>query len=142
MCIRSTPRRFGQIAVVLACGSPAGDHIPADRLGRAKCNVIRRVAQAPAAAASRLPVEGDARVPLLSHVLGRAPRSSREPPSAAPSCEKPMLQVLEATKIYDGRAVVDHVSFEVRAGEIFALLGPNGAGKTTLIRMITDILKP
>ena len=53
-----------------------------------------------------------------------------------------MLQVHEVLKSYDGRAVVNRVSFEVRAGEIFALLGPNGAGKTTLIRMITDILKP
>src|SRR6185369_13945502 len=53
-----------------------------------------------------------------------------------------MLQVHEATKSYDGRAVVNRVSFEVHPGEIYALLGPNGAGKTTLIRMITDILKP
>jgi ABC-2 type transport system ATP-binding protein len=53
-----------------------------------------------------------------------------------------MLQVSNVTKTYDGRAVVDHVSFEVRPGESFALLGPNGAGKTTLIRMITDILRP
>jgi len=53
-----------------------------------------------------------------------------------------MLEVQEVTKSYDGRAVVNRVSMEVRAGEIFALLGPNGAGKTTLIRMITDILRP
>jgi ABC-2 type transport system ATP-binding protein len=53
-----------------------------------------------------------------------------------------MLEVRDCTKRYDGRAVVNHVSFEVHPGEIFALLGPNGAGKTTLIRMITDILKP
>ena len=53
-----------------------------------------------------------------------------------------MLEVQDVTKSYDGRAVVNHLSFEVRSGEIFALLGPNGAGKTTLIRMITDILKP
>jgi ABC-2 type transport system ATP-binding protein len=53
-----------------------------------------------------------------------------------------MLEVQNVTKTYDGRAVVNHVSFHVDAGEIFALLGPNGAGKTTLIRMITDILRP
>src|SRR5438093_5746388 len=53
-----------------------------------------------------------------------------------------MLEVREVVKTYDGRAVVNRASFEVRPGEIFALLGPNGAGKTTLIRMITDILKP
>jgi len=53
-----------------------------------------------------------------------------------------MLQVREVIKSYDGRAVVDRVTFEVAPGEIFALLGPNGAGKTTLIRMITDIIRP
>ena len=53
-----------------------------------------------------------------------------------------MLEIRECTKRYDGRAVVNRVSFEVQPGEIFALLGPNGAGKTTLIRMITNILRP
>jgi len=53
-----------------------------------------------------------------------------------------MLEVREVLKSYDGRAVVNRVTFEVTPGEIFALLGPNGAGKTTLIRMITDILRP
>ena len=53
-----------------------------------------------------------------------------------------MLEVRDVLKRYDDRAVVNHISFDVGAGEIFALLGPNGAGKTTLIRMITDILKP
>ena len=53
-----------------------------------------------------------------------------------------MLEVRDVLKSYDGRAVVNRVSFDVMPGEIFALLGPNGAGKTTLIRMITDILRP
>ncbi len=53
-----------------------------------------------------------------------------------------MLQAKDVVKSYDGRTVVNRVSFEVGPGEIFALLGPNGAGKTTLIRMITDILRP
>ena len=53
-----------------------------------------------------------------------------------------MLQVREVRKSYDGRTVVNDVSFDVAPGEIFALLGPNGAGKTTLIRMITDIVRP
>ncbi len=53
-----------------------------------------------------------------------------------------MLQVRNVKKVYDDRTVVNDVSFDVAAGEIFALLGPNGAGKTTLIRMITDIVRP
>jgi sodium transport system ATP-binding protein len=37
---------------------------------------------------------------------------------------------------------VDHISFDVRAGEIFGLLGPNGAGKTTTMRILCTVLKP
>src|SRR6202790_5765172 len=37
---------------------------------------------------------------------------------------------------------VDHISFEVAKGEIFAFLGPNGAGKTTTIKMLTTLLTP
>jgi ABC-2 type transport system ATP-binding protein/sodium transport system ATP-binding protein len=37
---------------------------------------------------------------------------------------------------------VDHVSFEVRPGEVYGLLGPNGAGKTTTMRMILGLLHP
>jgi ABC-2 type transport system ATP-binding protein len=35
---------------------------------------------------------------------------------------------------------VDHVSFEVKRGEIFGVLGPNGSGKSTLIRLISTLL--
>jgi sodium transport system ATP-binding protein len=37
---------------------------------------------------------------------------------------------------------VDHMSFEAKAGEVFALLGPNGAGKTTAMRILCTVLKP
>jgi sodium transport system ATP-binding protein len=37
---------------------------------------------------------------------------------------------------------VDHLTFEVRPGEIFGLLGSNGAGKTTTLRILATILKP
>jgi lipopolysaccharide export system ATP-binding protein len=37
---------------------------------------------------------------------------------------------------------VDHVSLEVRQGEIVGLLGPNGAGKTTSFYMITGLIRP
>jgi len=42
----------------------------------------------------------------------------------------------------NGFAAVDHISFNVESGEIFALLGPNGAGKTTAIKILTTLLKP
>src|SRR5262252_2865876 len=37
---------------------------------------------------------------------------------------------------------LNHISFDVRAGEIFGLLGPTGAGKTTCLRLLATILKP
>ena len=45
-------------------------------------------------------------------------------------------------KTYSGRKVVDHVSVEVKQGEIVGLLGPNGAGKTTTFYMVVGLIKP
>ncbi|MDB5184948.1 MAG: Nodulation ATP-binding protein [Candidatus Saccharibacteria bacterium] len=49
---------------------------------------------------------------------------------------KTILSVKDLTKVYDDKAVVDGISFEVKEGEIFGILGPNGAGKTTTLEMI------
>lgn len=47
------------------------------------------------------------------------------------------------TKVFNKSLVaVDHISFNVKEGEIFGFLGPNGAGKTTTISMLITILKP
>jgi ABC-2 type transport system ATP-binding protein len=46
------------------------------------------------------------------------------------------------TKQYGELVAVDHVSFEVKKGELFGFLGPNAAGKTTTIRMLTGVIKP
>jgi ABC-2 type transport system ATP-binding protein len=46
------------------------------------------------------------------------------------------IEVRGLVKRYDGRAVVDDLSFSVGRGEIFALLGPNGAGKTTTVEIL------
>ena len=45
-------------------------------------------------------------------------------------------------KSYNGRRVVDNVSFHIQSGEIVALLGPNGAGKTTSFDMVVGLVKP
>ena len=46
------------------------------------------------------------------------------------------------TRRYGPLLAVDHVSFMVRAGEIFGFLGPNGAGKSTTVRMLTGYIVP
>jgi ABC-2 type transport system ATP-binding protein len=46
------------------------------------------------------------------------------------------------TKRFKKLVAVDHVSFQVRRGEIFGFLGPNGAGKTTTIRMLCTLSMP
>jgi ABC-2 type transport system ATP-binding protein len=46
------------------------------------------------------------------------------------------IEVDGLVKRYRDRAVVNGVSFRVRAGETFALLGPNGAGKTTTVEIL------
>ncbi|MGI9149189.1 MAG: ABC transporter ATP-binding protein [Chloroflexota bacterium] len=51
----------------------------------------------------------------------------------------PMLHVRDAAKHFGGVMAVQHVSFEVHAGEVMGLIGPNGAGKTTLINLITGV---
>jgi ABC-2 type transport system ATP-binding protein len=46
------------------------------------------------------------------------------------------ISVSDLRKSYDGRPVVDGLSFNVDTGEVFAILGPNGAGKTTTVEIL------
>ncbi len=53
-----------------------------------------------------------------------------------------MIKAQELTRNFDDFCAVNHISFVVPEGKIFAFLGPNGAGKTTTIKMLTTMLKP
>jgi ABC-2 type transport system ATP-binding protein len=53
-----------------------------------------------------------------------------------------MIQVNGLVKRFGEFTAVDHISFSVGKGEIFAFLGPNGAGKTTTIKLLTTLLQP
>lgn len=53
-----------------------------------------------------------------------------------------VVEVDGLRKVYDGRAVVDGVSFTVQEGEIFGILGPNGAGKTTTVECLSGLRRP
>lgn len=54
----------------------------------------------------------------------------------------PVVEVADLVKEYDGRRVVDSVSFAVEEGEIFGIVGPNGAGKTTIVESIEGLRRP
>jgi len=51
-----------------------------------------------------------------------------------------VVEVHDLVRMFGKFTAVDHVSFDVRRGEIFGLLGPNGAGKTTTFRMLCGLL--
>lgn len=52
------------------------------------------------------------------------------------------LDVQQLVKSYQGRRVVNGLSFKVHRGEIVGLLGPNGAGKTTAFYMTIGLIRP
>lgn len=55
---------------------------------------------------------------------------------------QPVIEVRDLTKQFGSFIAVDHISFNVRRGEIFGFLGANGAGKTTAMRMLTGLSRP
>ena len=50
------------------------------------------------------------------------------------------MNVQNLIKKYDGKAVVDAVSFEIPKGKVISLIGPNGAGKSTVMGMISRLV--
>src|SRR5512145_639624 len=54
----------------------------------------------------------------------------------------PVIQVENLTRRFGDFVAVDHVNFDVRAGEVVGYLGPNGSGKTTTIRMLLGLIAP
>jgi ABC-2 type transport system ATP-binding protein len=53
-----------------------------------------------------------------------------------------MIELTDLTKRYGSTVAVDHLSFQVRPGEVTGFLGPNGAGKSTTMRMMMDLDAP
>ena len=53
-----------------------------------------------------------------------------------------IIEVKDLTKQFGSFTAVDHITFEVKRGEIFGFLGANGAGKTTAMRMLCGLSYP
>ena len=61
-------------------------------------------------------------------------------PRTAP--DEPAIVATNLTRRFGSFTAVDHVTFDVKAGEVFGFLGANGAGKTTAIKMLIGLLEP
>ncbi len=50
------------------------------------------------------------------------------------------ISLQHISKSYGDLKAIDHISFDVKEGELFGLIGPDGAGKTTIFRILTTLL--
>jgi ABC-2 type transport system ATP-binding protein len=99
----------------------------------------------PAAVPGMAPTQArfeDGFMALLRRTVGERPVGGAitlDRPPAAHGGES-VIEVHDLIRMFGTFTAVDHVSFDVRRGEIFGLLGPNGAGKTTTFRMLCGLL--
>ncbi len=59
-----------------------------------------------------------------------------------PTVSPQVIEVRDLSKAYDGKVVIDHLSFTVEPGVVTGFLGPNGAGKSTTMRLIVGLDRP
>lgn len=52
------------------------------------------------------------------------------------------LKIVDLSKVYDKKMVLNKLNFDVKSGEFLSILGPSGCGKTTLLKILIGIEKP
>jgi ABC-type branched-subunit amino acid transport system ATPase component/ABC-type branched-subunit amino acid transport system permease subunit len=75
------------------------------------------------------------------HRARKRPETVRRSPAAAEKVVAKAMVVRGLTVDFGGVRALDHVTLEVRPGEVHGLIGPNGAGKTTLIDAISGFVR-
>lgn len=78
-------------------------------------------------------------------ILGGGPGGRSELAEKSPTIKEKKESVVQAkglVKRFGSFTAVDHITFNVKSGEIFGLLGPNGAGKSTTFKMMCGLLRP
>lgn len=96
----------------------------------------------PFAIAAVAPRFEDAFIDILGGGPGGVSLLAKNFPKKTAGKDAVVVEADQLTKSFAEFTAVDHISFSVKAGEIFGLLGPNGAGKTTTFRMMCGLLKP
>ena len=61
---------------------------------------------------------------------------------AAAAGETPAIRVVDLATVFEGRAVLDGVTFDVPRGQTLVVMGPSGCGKTTLLRHLVGAMRP
>ncbi|HEX4024998.1 MAG TPA: ATP-binding cassette domain-containing protein [Steroidobacteraceae bacterium] len=126
----------GRVRVVLRAGVPGTTGVPGAPSGAD--DVLRTLPLEPVRARFE-----DGFMWLLQQQVERErarPITMAHPIS--PGADEAAVRVQQLVKRFGAFVAVDHISFEVRRGEIFGVLGPNGAGKTTTFRMLCGLLTP
>jgi ABC-2 type transport system ATP-binding protein len=98
--------------------------------------MTRRLSHAERASTERLSGESSGAAHPPSRPGDATAERARQPETM------PIVQIAGLRKGYDGRTVLDGVTFSVERGEVFGILGQNGAGKTTVVEILEGLRRP
>jgi phospholipid/cholesterol/gamma-HCH transport system ATP-binding protein len=79
---------------------------------------------------------------MLFHLMDAAPEPPGCDPDAGTRAERPLLEVVDLTKRYGDKTVLDQLDLTVERGETLAIIGASGSGKSTLARHIVGLERP